>query len=97
MLAGLSGWEKTAGVGINKGGSGCHRNFIGLLLSVLASVPRDPGRCATLPEYAEVVASFDVREIAFPDVCLALQAFSFYKDHHEMLADPQIDVVSSLL
>lgn len=48
----------------------------------------------TLPEYAEVVAGFDVREIAFPDdIASRCKHFRFYKDHHEMLADPQIDVV----
>lgn len=48
----------------------------------------------TLPEYAEVIAGFDVRDITVPDdVASRCKHFRFYKDHHEMLSDPKIDTV----
>jgi predicted dehydrogenase len=48
----------------------------------------------TLPEYAEVVAGFDVRDINVPDdIASRCNKLRLYKNHKEMLADSEIDTV----
>ncbi len=48
----------------------------------------------TLPEYAEVVAGFDARDINVPDdIASRCKKMRLYKNHHEMLSDPEIDTV----